>query len=903
MIRTASEFYIIDIVQLLMCANCECKICCSSLREDCLKPDTEKDKKNEEKSMKVDEDETRAITSAPESETEIVTKSVEFHPKIDKQTMLDIQEQRQKNQENYSTIIQRNPEIIASFLENNSEILMSTTEKPSSLNAINKTKLQDVINFWKMFTTSKYKDHTNFVTKRTRTTEKSQNVSSENPIVVHFERSSKEVNIINKLLADYFDKTIQPSTTEKTIISNVDLSNLYRLTQQFENFMKIISQSNKMFANTNNNKLSLTNNTSKDDNFRNNNNIPQQTLIMRASKKKYIETNSKKHSISDISNLLLFNDQLKRSFAITNETYSPSYQMQEMERSKNNQEFYNTKTTKYVNTDFNQQEINVFSKDMMKKIAENVKAIVLKDLRQEIISTTSTYASTLATTETSVTTKNTSSKSEILPVTVRYANKTAETNQVLKNIMELVKELKDLKDKTVSITSTTTESIEKFDTENVYVSNRLLNQHSLPIQMMNPYVRKKPQKIKSFYKTYEPRSITGSQAPLNNINQARMRIDNVPNFIPNKKISESTIIQTNSGEIPPLGVPVSKPLQLIHQNIVVTTAPLAKTLHSSELWASHHTKTNDRDKTINRLEHYRYSNYSQYNPISINRQIGNLLHKPIYRYPNRPQDSSHEGYRGFNRSKNWQTGNLLQNLKTIYHYPHPPQDSSYEGYRGNNRSKYNRDSSYSHHNTDLSYRTEFDNNPTSRDLYRLRFDSNHKKTNSYPSKHDLMLSHYTVAPVFSQTTNNERYELKDEEPRHKEFIDKSRSISTARDDHRLNMESKMRQNYFNNDNRDLKKHYEDTVDSRNHHADIKGFHERLERVDNWRDEAKDDKKERECCETLNLASRQQQALNAMKTRYDDTHFKNFLKTQQKVNDMLEKMLSSKNSGPRSVEII
>ncbi|XP_063387617.1 uncharacterized protein LOC134673549 [Cydia fagiglandana] len=72
--------------------------------------------------------------------------------------------------------------------------------------------------------------------------------------------------------------------------------------------------------------------------------------------------------------------------------------------------------------------------------------------------------------------------------------------------------------------------------------------------------------------------------------------------------------------------------------------------------------------------------------------------------------------------------------------------------------------------------------------------------------------------------------------------------------------------------------------------DIEKFHEKLERGDPWH---REDEK---------IAKRVQRPI-VKNTVYDDTHFRNFLQTQQKVNDMLEKILASAKTKPISAEVI
>nr|XP_026494360.1 uncharacterized protein LOC113399433 [Vanessa tameamea] len=95
------------------------------------------------------------------------------------------------------------------------------------------------------------------------------------------------------------------------------------------------------------------------------------------------------------------------------------------------------------------------------------------------------------------------------------------------------------------------------------------------------------------------------------------------------------------------------------------------------------------------------------------------------------------------------------------------------------------------------------------------------------------------------------------------------------------------------------------------------FHEKLERERDYFDNTKQreytnrvdccderyaySKQMVDCC-NRKIASRQQMSLNHMKklSSYDDTHFNNFLKSQKKVTDMLERILASR-SRVRSVE--
>ncbi|XP_037294033.1 uncharacterized protein LOC119189155 [Manduca sexta] len=139
----------------------------------------------------------------------------------------------------------------------------------------------------------------------------------------------------------------------------------------------------------------------------------------------------------------------------------------------------------------------------------------------------------------------------------------------------------------------------------------------------------------------------------------------------------------------------------------------------------------------------------------------------------------------------------------------------------------------------------------------------------------------------------------------REFRSRARDAYTLneRDNYKIKKNDRSKFDNHNDDfDREYKPHFTksdyDRMKLRN--QEIKRFHERLENID----ESKNSDEKEDCCK-IRVASRQQLPLaNAKKrSRYDDVHFRNFLKTQQKVNDMLEKILAAKTKadGTRSVE--
>ncbi|XP_052756374.1 uncharacterized protein LOC128201943 [Galleria mellonella] len=242
------------------------------------------------------------------------------------------------------------------------------------------------------------------------------------------------------------------------------------------------------------------------------------------------------------------------------------------------------------------------------------------------------------------------------------------------------------------------------------------------------------------------------------------------------------MIQTNSNEIPPLVLPMSKPLKLINQNIIVTTkVPYELIKNNSSHWSS---------RLKNQGNVYSNSNF-KYNKEKSQYISANNRDRTI----------------------------PYQRLKASYK-DNPMHD--HQGYEYSN------------------------------------FNNNHGE---YAYNRDDVIN--------SNVDHNGMH---------------NRVSVNYRTGHEINDNSHTRLNYGQR------------------------FHERLERGDDWLPNYNDNKykvENREGCCKMKVASRQQLPLNSVKkqTKYDDIHFKNFLKTQQKVNDMLERILATKtkSDGPRSVE--
>ncbi|CAH0728554.1 unnamed protein product, partial [Brenthis ino] len=88
--------------------------------------------------------------------------------------------------------------------------------------------------------------------------------------------------------------------------------------------------------------------------------------------------------------------------------------------------------------------------------------------------------------------------------------------------------------------------------------------------------------------------------------------------------------------------------------------------------------------------------------------------------------------------------------------------------------------------------------------------------------------------------------------------------------------------------------FHEKLENDNSYIDMSGPRQHTGRIDCCNERYSYSKQMIECC-NKKIASRQQMSLsNVKKQAPDDTHFNNFLKSQQKVTDMLERILATKN---------
>lgn len=89
--------------------------------------------------------------------------------------------------------------------------------------------------------------------------------------------------------------------------------------------------------------------------------------------------------------------------------------------------------------------------------------------------------------------------------------------------------------------------------------------------------------------------------------------------------------------------------------------------------------------------------------------------------------------------------------------------------------------------------------------------------------------------------------------------------------------------------------FHEKLENVNSYIDMSGPRQHTGRIDCCNEKYAYSKQMVECC-NKKIASREQMSLSNVKKQaaYDDTHFNNFLKSQQKVTDMLERILATKN---------
>ncbi|XP_028167822.1 uncharacterized protein LOC114358139 [Ostrinia furnacalis] len=675
---------------------------------------------------------------------------------------------------------------------------------------------------------------------------------------------SKQAEYIDKLLEDIINRSAKP-TTEKPTTSSVDLK---KLSDQIEKLLQLYPQRGTL-GNSNNfpeSEVEIINDLQPDGYYFVKNGIPIKSRILDERIKQYDnrERRIENNDIKETNSRLLPIDFPKNiaTFPTRNRQHLPrdiAQKYQLTERYKDTSEPTHTPSARVTVNDNNMRRndsVKIITKDDIKEIAENVKAIVLKDLRQEITSTPSrvsvgptTVISAPTSPKISSTTKLTTETTSKIPP---QNNKTQEANQVITKFMELFEQFK-----------TINERIEVPSNINTLLANVTRQKPRNPFN----FIHRIPPKVAIDPYRLKPPEITPGL--FNPFGIQRPRVQNIQiqraKFVQNSlAITPQTFqvmrakpitIQTNSDEIAPLGIPIEKPLKIIHQNIVVTTAhPLVTRKHHIDKWVDQY---EHKDWTKSKERHKNYSNP----PTHERYKEG----KPKDRWPNKESR-----LREFDKKFRDEVTRTLDQAR----------------YR-DERSR------------EFKYPYKDDTKSSDQRLYK----SGRTQDFKIPPKDDATQTERTSQKDSRPTVF--KYETKPSDDRYYEGT----KYSNRENNHRMPYKSpyddvinmKLNENAkdYGNDKKYLDNVSYGLLSPR--HRDPTRFHEKLERVDDWQGDSRSEGKN--CRDKLSVASRQQQPLNMKDPRFDDTHFKNFLKTQQKVNDMLEKILSSKTiqNGPRSVE--
>ncbi|XP_075982806.1 uncharacterized protein LOC142981037 [Anticarsia gemmatalis] len=618
----------------------------------------------------------------------------------------------------------------------------------------------------------------------------------------------------------------------------------------------------------------------------------------------YEGVDQKQRALKYLDDMLRLHKELNTNPPIfTTTTRKPliTYEEQEiLERLKHFQ--YKTEESNTVRdtspvANFVKEPVNVVSSDVIQAIAEKVKEIVIKDIKKEITTeavsspatTASTASTTVSTTTASVATTPSTIASTIVTTTTETpttAKKEAnERNQVLDTLIKMFKEFNSIKDTTKAAAALKTTLVEAPTTI------RSLPSSSLYLSPISPF---KPYNLGPTVSNIEPLKAKpyNKLVPIPII-QTDRGIQEVP-YIPQTNFYKQleyrpppVMFQTNSAEIRPLAVEVHKQ-SVINQEILVTTQNPYEKQKGEELDRQSKQRfekfaeiLGKRDESNRLKDELSFDDLTMKLRIaenakndykeSLKERIQKLKEKLKLAQDRkdktseliRPQDSDHRASSSLVEASLHSEVNHDRSEDTIYRdtlnrllnnnihefYKHTRPDKQYRPVDLNHRAVLNRP----------SLDSETRNRPRDRD--RLNKD------------------------VLSQLTDSDRQELIN-----------SLLKYTAPD--------AVRRPVVKHENR-----YSEVfprLDNTRQRPMYRGpkFHEKLERLDwsgsNYKPLGK--MTTENCCDII--AARQQKPLAKMKKRskYDDSHFRNFLKSQQKVTDMLERILASKNkSGPRSVE--
>lgn len=341
------------------------------------------------------------------------------------------------------------------------------------------------------------------------------------------------------------------------------------------------------------------------------------------------------------------------------------------------------------------------------------------------------------------------------------------------------------------------------------------------IDAYNPYFMQNPPIFKPIQKSpYTPRIVPGPISSAFNPPQAALQYAPTLNLQPIIDHQFGAItIQTNSNEIAPLAIPISKPLKLMNQHIIVTTKrPVDIKREEQERESIKH--INEKFRITNKDGHYRekFEHHSD-------------LPKQI-RFAEKHESSDRYSYRG---------GRYEEREKPLYNHEYQEKDNNME----NTHPVKSRFPGLHHQGrlSDLEHVSRPRHLSNSEDLSHPRGYT--RPSYNEPGSLQKVMRHHPGSYSHSDYDGQPRFEAKK-------------------------------------------------------------FHEKLERIEKWpRPSTWKELEAPPASSNDEISARQQMPLVKVKqrTRYDDSHFKKFLKSQKKVTDMLEKLLANnvKDSDPRSVE--
>lgn len=346
-------------------------------------------------------------------------------------------------------------------------------------------------------------------------------------------------------------------------------------------------------------------------------------------------------------------------------------------------------------------------------------------------------------------------------------------------------------------------------------------------------------------------------------------------------------IQTNSAEIAPLAIQVSKPMRIMNQHIIVTTQnPFQK----------------QRDEKLHRDNEQRlHFNYAE--PLYALSERNHHIDTPTYADLTKNLRLAENVKKEFRESYK----NKIEKIKErIEHNRDKATGISHSigsghsiGLSGLDKSKYVSSSfDFNHHRGPLQNSHDHGHDFLNRQMDPDRLEKINRPINAH----------------HRQTLNepggtNHRENLNHPDDSSYRDVLKREYLSRLMDSNHHNVLSQRMDK-----SPDIRRPIDIDHQSRNRLPDTYGrflhersrprykatkFHERLEQIENMPPSYYNSygrSTTENCCDAL--ASRQQMPLNKANEhqRFDDSHFRNFLKSQQKVTDMLERILAAKSKG-------